>query len=117
MIKTKVQAGGLRRRVTIQQQTKARTGSGAEQQTWSDFLPCWASIEGLRGSEAVSAKTMNAEADTTIKIRYQRGINPKMRVKFLDVDQGKTRYFDILVAINLHEEQRMLDLICVERYL
>lgn len=111
-----MRAGQLRYLVTIQQQTVARSSMGSEQPTWTPFAQAWAGFEPLSGRELVAAKQVQGEETTRIRMRFIAGLNPKMRVAFVDLIQNKTRIFDILGITNTEERNREITLVCVERY-
>lgn len=106
-----MQAGQLRHRVTIQQNTPSRDTYGEEIESWSALATVWAAVEPLAGTEryaADGAQTL-ATVDTRIRIRYWSGITPGMRVLF------GARTFDIQAVIHLEERQQELHLLCEER--
>jgi SPP1 family predicted phage head-tail adaptor len=112
-----MQSGALRYRVTIQQQATSRSTMGSEQPTWTTFAQTWAGFEPLSGRELLAAKQVQGEDTTRITIRYMAGINPKMRVIFLDRRQSnKTRIFDITSITNTGERNREIVMLCIERY-
>lgn len=85
-----MQAGKLKRRITIQQKTITKDSSGIITETWADFVTLWASREPLaaRWGEFFGAAAINAQDTIKYTVRYLSGktIKPDMRV----VDQGRT---------------------------
>ena len=104
-----MEAGKLRNRVTIQKKSVVRDSYGAETITWVTHCQAWASIEPLRGREFMEARQAQAELTTRIRVRYQSGIEPEMRVLF------GTRTFDIQDVIHVLERRREIQLMCTEQ--
>lgn len=79
-----MQAGRLRERVTIQQQSITRDSYGAEVITWSDVATVWASVlPGASGERFIAGAVQEqAEITHTVRIRYRTGITPKMRLRW-----------------------------------
>lgn len=74
-------AGKLRDRITIQEQSATSNAYGEQIITWVDLydnLP--ASVELLRGREYFQSQQLQTIVDTRITLRYRTGITPKMRV-------------------------------------
>jgi len=103
-----MRAGWLRHRVTIQKKTTSQDSYGAEQETWTNVATVWAGIEPLRGREYIDAQNATAEVTHRVRIRYQSGITPRMRVSF------GSRTFEIVSVINVLERNRELELMCRE---
>ena len=103
-----MQAGKLRHRVTIQQNTPTRDSFGAEVESWSDVTTIWAAVEPLQGREFFDAQAVNPETTTRIRIRYRSGIVPEMRVAW-----GSHTY-DIQSVIEPESNRRELHLLCRE---
>ncbi len=104
-----MRAGRLNQKITIEQVTESRTGSGAVQETWNAFATVWASVEPLNGREYFQAQQETATVTTRIRIRYLAGVTPKMRVNY------DNRIFDIESVIDVNERHRELVLMCKER--
>ncbi len=103
-----MRAGQLRHKIKIQQKTTTKDSEGIPFETWTDFAAVWAAIEPLQGREFFSAQAVNAQVTTRIRIRYQAGISPTMRVSY------GTRVFDIQAVIDVEERHRELQLMCQE---
>lgn len=87
-----MRAGQLRHRVTIQQKTETRSGTGDVVVTWSDVAQVWAANEPLRGREYLEAKQVHDEAVTRFRIRHYDGILPEMRVTWTDPNDTAHTY-------------------------
>lgn len=79
----KMLAPRLRHRVDIQNfATTQDSNTGAVTDAWTDYdtdVP--AEIWPMSGREFVAAQSIQAGVNTKITIRYQTGIEPRMRVK------------------------------------
>jgi SPP1 family predicted phage head-tail adaptor len=79
----KMTAPRLRHRVVIQNfATTQDSNTGAVTDAWTDYdtdVP--AEIWPMSGREFVAAQSIQAGVTTKITIRYQTGIEPRMRVK------------------------------------
>jgi SPP1 family predicted phage head-tail adaptor len=102
-------SGSARYLVTIEQITGTQDAWGQEIQTWSTFLTAWASIEELGGQESAKAQQIFAIGTVRIRMRYQAGITPRMRVTY------GLRHFDIKNISDPDGRRRRLELICEER--
>lgn len=104
-----MQSGKLRHRVTIQSRVSGspqKKPSGAPDDSWTDFLTCYASIEPLRGREFLEAQAVQSRVEVRIRIRYRAGITAAMRVV-----KGST-YYHVEAVINPEMRNRELQLMC-----
>lgn len=104
-----MQAGRLRHRIVVQKKQAKVDSFGEEVISWVKHLDAWGSIEPLRGQEYLEAKQVQADVSTRIRMRWQAGITPGMRVLY------GSRVFDIQSVINVFERGRELQLMCLER--
>lgn len=74
-----MQAGKLRHRLIIEQQTKSKNSFNEWVVTWTTFATVWAEIQPDLGNTTYAAKQLNADAQGKIKIRYITGVQPTMR--------------------------------------
>lgn len=100
--------GRLRHRITFQQQSSTQDGYGEQVNTWSNLKTVWASVEPLHGRERFAAQQVHSETTTRIKMRYQAGIESKMRALY------GSKTYDILSVIDLEERRIVLHLMCME---
>ena len=104
-------AGRMRHKIDIERNTAAAaavSGSSAVRAALDTGL--WAAIWPLKGEEAVVAMQTQATISHRLRIRYQAGILPGMRVKL------GSRYFNIVAApINIDERNRELEILCQEQ--
>lgn len=102
-------AGKLNKRITIQVPVIVQDEDGLTQESWQDHAVVWAAVEPLRGREYFAAAAVNAENTVRFRIRYQRGINSKMRLVY------DGRVFNLKSPpIDPEERHVELHLMCVE---
>ena len=104
-----MEAGVLRKRITIQKKSVTKNSYGEEVITWVTHCQAWAQMEPLSGREFLEARQIQAEGMVRFTLRYQDGIVPEMRVLF------GTRTFNIQSAIHVEERRREIQLMCVEQ--
>ncbi len=103
-----MKSGDLKKRITLQYQTKAPDGMGSFTTTWVDHATVWAAIWPISASEQVQAMQTVMTMTHRIRIRYRSVLKASWRIKF------GTRYFNIVSIINPNIENEMLDLMCKE---
>lgn len=96
--------GDLKRRITIQQQTKVRDGMGGYEDGWAQVAQPWAKISPKSGSEKLRADKLNADGLSTVIIRYRSDLNESMRVVY------RGNNYQIRSIINIEEADRFLEL-------
>jgi SPP1 family predicted phage head-tail adaptor len=100
-----MRAGKLRRRLVIQQAVETQGATGEMAVTWSTFATVWGSVEPLRGREFWAAKTLQAQVDTRIRIRYLAGVTPKMQV----LDGARLFWIDAVIDPEMrHFEMQLM---------
>lgn len=105
-----MQIGKLRHRVTIQKQINSQTDYGAVVTKWRNIATVWAEVKPLSGREYFSAQQVQSEVTTQIWIRYQKGIEPTMRVVHND------KHYEILAVLNHNGLGISLQLMCKELF-
>lgn len=80
-------AGKLRHRVSIEQQTTNVDSDGISSTEWALVADVWAAIEPLSGNAFVSAQAAQSKVTGRITIRYRAGVVASMRVV-----HGSTNY-------------------------
>lgn len=103
----KIDPGEMVHQVTILQQTQGTDLSGAVT-VWTPFLTTWAAIEPVRGTDVLKAGQDTTQLYLQIKIRWQTGIQPNMRVQKADGTQ-----FIIQAIENVCERNVVLVLFCL----
>lgn len=107
-----LQAGKLRYLVTIEQVAGTQDATGQETWTWNTFTQAYVSIEELAGTERLVAQQLYATASVRMRMRWQDGIVPKMRVTMTG---AATVHYDILAALDPDGRQRQIELLCALR--
>lgn len=74
--------GDLRRRITVQQETRTPDGGGGFVIAWADVCTVWAKVWPITPREAMDGERLEARVDTLIVIRYRPGntITAGMRI-------------------------------------
>ena len=101
-----MQAGKLRRQITIQSRTAAQSGSGEVSYTWATLATVWSERIDLRAGERMMASQPTAVLDSVFVIRYRTDVDSTMRV----VDGGDT--FEVDAVRNPEGRNRQLELLC-----
>lgn len=104
-----MRAGELRRPITIQQVAYSADGAGGEgSPVWSTYTTTWAAVVPLSGTELAHAQQFDPRINFLVKIRYQSGVSPTMRVL------AESQTLEIHVVLNVDERFRELHLMCEE---
>jgi len=103
-----MRAGLLRHRLTIQTLSQTKNAFDEWVESWSDWDTVWGSIEPNLGKRYFEAKQANSEVQGLIRIRYQSGVLPTMRVKYGD------RIFKIISIIHPFERKQELHILYKE---
>lgn len=99
-------AGKLRKLITIQQQSISSDEYGAQVITWSTYYIAWASVEPLQGREYFAGQQFQSKVDTKFILRYVAGVTPKMRISY------NSLFYDIESIINIEDRNRELQIMC-----
>lgn len=103
-----MRVGKLRHSGIIESYTETIDAVGGVTKGWSEFSKVWCDIKPLNGNEKYVSAEKHATATHQVIIRYLEGVNPKMRL----LSRGRT--FEILSALNINEEDKMMQLIVEE---
>jgi len=103
-----MRGGAYRHRVLIESYTEVVDSFGQAIKTWATFANPFAAVEPLNGTEYFLSESTAAETNVRIRMRYQAGINKKMRV----THDGK--FYNIEAIIDKSERNRELHLMCSE---
>lgn len=108
-----MQAGKLRRRITIERPTTgAQSATGEPTLAWATLTTCWAEIRPLSGRELFAARQVQSDVSHSIRIRANAEtttITSRDRVKFGE------RTFQITGVTNTDERNKEITLACTER--
>lgn len=99
-----LRAGDLDQRVTIE--TPDYNDRGDEIEGHTNPVTVWASVEPLRGLEAVEAARETSQVDTRIRIRYRTGMDTAKRVT-----HGAVKY-DVRSVRDVNGARKTLELMC-----
>lgn len=101
-----MQAGKLRKRITIQSPTVGTDPWQTQTQgTWTNVLTCWASIENAKNKFISAGNQQNMQATHVITIRYP-GVNYQVAAGYR-ILYG-TRLFSILEGITNQDERNIM---------
>ncbi len=108
-----IDAGKRDKRITIETSTAVQAASGETQSTWATFTRVWASRDYASGSEIWRAQQVNPLLSDVWKMNWVKGVMPKMRVRWDDPEEKRTRYFGIDTAM-ADKRKNELILHCIE---
>ena len=109
-----LRSGSLDTQITIQSATEAQDAFGEPIKTWANLATDptpWAEKIPLSGSERFQAQQVNAEVDTTFRIRYRTDLDEEMRI-VLDstpydiqgfIELGRREGLDVLTTARIQE--------------
>ena len=76
-------SGGMRERVTFQEETEASDGGGGYTMTWGNISTnptMWARVQPVRGGEAVEVGRLAALQMYLVTVRHRTDLNTGMRI-------------------------------------
>lgn len=103
-----MRAGSLKNKITFQEQTQTKNNFGEVEETWSDVLTTWASIQTISGKEQYLSNQNYATLSHKLRVRYSSLINSKQKILF------GTRVFKILAVLNIFEKNKELEILVEE---
>lgn len=108
-----MQAGRLRERLTIQEESVTRAASGEEIRTWDTVATVWGQVlPGTPNERFLAAAGQRvAEVSHTVRIRHRAGITPKMRILW------GVRILEILGVVDPDGRQSTTLMVCSEEQL
>jgi SPP1 family predicted phage head-tail adaptor len=113
-----VQAGLLRRRVTLQKPVQSRDTQGGSIRSWVDCgVSIPAAIEPLSGREAFAAAQIQSDIDCKITIRWRPGVTALLRVLHVIAigSPDEVEIFNIEAVIPDPTGRRWIELTCKRR--
>jgi SPP1 family predicted phage head-tail adaptor len=110
----RINAGKYRHIVTFQKLIEAQNSYGEtsinDENNWENAFTVRVGIFPISGREALTEEVRKGEISHRIHLRYIKGIDNTMRIKF------GTRIFEIISPpINAYEQNHEIHLICKER--
>lgn len=113
-----MQAGLLRRRITLQKPATTRGSAGEIMRNWVDVCTdVAAAIQPLSGRELFAAAQVQSSIDTKVTIRWRPGVISTMRVLHV-VAAGspeEIEIFNIEAVIADPTGRRWIELMCIQR--
>ncbi|AOY76915.1 phage head closure protein [Clostridium formicaceticum] len=106
--------GKLNKRIKFLKFEKVQDGAGGfldnweTEEGWKEIASVWANIRPLKGREFEQAQQGQAEVTHKVIIRYRKDIDKSMIIKL------NNRRFDISYIMNIDEENKYLELQCLE---
>lgn len=109
-----VDAGMMRRRLTIQQSTNTADGNAGLTQTWNDLLTVFGALTSWKASEITVGAQIQPVVWAKFLIRYQPGtrVTAGMRVVDNDPNGSANTTYTIFSALDPDGTQRQLELTC-----
>lgn len=102
-----MKVGKMRYRITFETLVSTIDTAGFTTEEWITHQTVWADMVPATGKEFIAAAQTVAEVSTKIYIRYQKGLNPSMRIRY------EERIFDIQ-SILPDERQGMITILSKE---
>lgn len=87
----------LNKRITIQTLSTTTDSEGYRKETWSDYRTVWAYCKPHSANEYYKANAINSKASIKFNIRYFKGLDTSMRIKYKD------KFYNILSIENVDE--------------
>lgn len=81
---------------------------------WATQATVWAGVEPLSGRELVYAGQVAADATHQVKVRFYKGLTPRMRFLYVDDVTGVSRLFNIVFVKDLNERHKEMQCFCQE---
>lgn len=101
-----MQAGRLKNRIVIQQQSATQDEVGQPVNTWTTYITVWGNILHQKGIEAIKADHVISTLRASIRVRYKAGITTSMRVSYA------SKIYQILSIVPDAENKDYMDLVC-----
>lgn len=108
-----MRSGSLRHKIVFQQLTVQSDTYSKSAETWTDQVSTFAAIWPIRGNEKLENLRLENEVTHKIRIRYHRGLHPKMRIRYFK--DNANRYYNIQSIINPDERNIYLEIMAIEQ--
>jgi SPP1 family predicted phage head-tail adaptor len=113
-----MQAGLLRKRVTLQQRSSAVEPTyGQQLLSWTDVATFSAEIEAISGAQLARSQSIYNLTTHHVVARYQplfANVKQVGSYRIVYIGSGVTRYFDVGATMSESERNRMVTLLCSE---
>ena len=100
--------GKLKRLASLESYTTVSDGMGGSFATWSKVADVWCDIAPLSGRELLEFGAVTSNITHRITMRYRSNVSAENRIVW------HNRHFNIKSALNLDEEQKIIELLAVE---
>ena len=101
-----IRAGNLRHRIQLQEPTETRDAHGQAVKTWTTKATVWASVEPLRGAEAIIQHQYAATQIEEVTIRHRSDVTTDWRIlhndRILEIESKKNPYGRIKNGLVMH---------------
>ena len=104
-------AGALRDRVVIQQNTTTADSQGGRASSWGTLATVWAQVRPASAREQAQAQAVMSDLAYTVTIRYRADVTPSMRLSWTPY-LGSARTLQILGVTPLNGLRAFLELTC-----
>lgn len=108
-MKARIRAGELFQPVTIQKRITATNAEGNTTTTWTDDGTAMVGLQQQSVNELEQSGQLEQETRWIVTIRYPTVVNHESRLVF------EGRVLDVRTVVNVNEQNRKVQLICVER--
>ena len=98
-----------RSRVAIEHKTREADDFDGKPEQWNTFTKTWCNVKPLNGKEMVQAQQIHENVTHRVRVRpWLPGVTNQMRIDL------NGRKLNINSAINVNENNRMLEMMCSE---
>ena len=108
-----MQAGVMRKRVTLQSRATTQDAAGQQATTWADVATFWAQVEALSGREVLAAQAIQSQVSHRISLRYSPEFASPTAVSAMRLLYAG-RIFNIATCMNVDERNRTIELMASE---
>jgi SPP1 family predicted phage head-tail adaptor len=106
-MKSRLKAGDLDQRVTLQSRSVVKDAYGQDTVTWVPEATVWAQVQAVRGREFFAAAQVQQEQTLKVRIRWRTGVSPTWRL----VWQGRNHDITGIIPVGRND---MLEIMCLQ---
>lgn len=106
-MKSRLKAGDLDQRVTLQSRSVVKDANGQDVITWVPEASVWAQVQAVRGREFFAAAQVQQEQTVKVRIRYRTDVLLSWRL----VWQGRNHDITGIVPVGRKD---MLEIMCLQ---
>lgn len=108
-MKARVRAGELNRPLTIQARTTVVDGEGNPIDTWVSTGTTWGRLEQQGAAEVILSGQLEQDIHWVVTLRFPTTVTHESRLLY------GTRVLDVRTVLDVNEENRKVQLVCLER--